>query len=84
MEIGDNKSPGFLSASACDILRLVWLTSCFPNSGALATKAREQQAGSNFGGSEQIQNRNELVQQIQEKDADGRGFGRTVLSRTAS
>ncbi|KAJ5382423.1 hypothetical protein N7517_000334 [Penicillium concentricum] len=84
MEKGNLVSPGFLSPSACDILQPLSHTSLLPSSGTLAAQAREQQSErsvieassppSSPGAGEEVQKRNESIQQMSDEDAEG---GRT-------
>ncbi|KAJ5826795.1 hypothetical protein N7447_003558 [Penicillium robsamsonii] len=88
MEKGKIVSPGLLAPSACDILQPLSHTSLLPSSGTLAAQARQLQSeGSAIEASspafpqaslpasgEEVQKRNESVQQMSEEDVEG---GRT-------
>ncbi|KAJ5588428.1 hypothetical protein N7537_011106 [Penicillium hordei] len=94
MEKGNIVSSASRPPSACDILQPLSHTSFLPSSGALAAQAREQQSerlalaessptsskASSSGAAEEVQKRNETIQQMCEEDDEGvRTWKRVVV-----
>ncbi|KAJ5940901.1 hypothetical protein N7516_001069 [Penicillium verrucosum] len=93
MEKGNIVSSASRPPSACDILQPLSHTSLLPSSGALAAQAREQQReisstassppspmASSFEVGEEVQKRNETIQQMCDEDDEGvRTWKRVVV-----